>query len=61
MTNAEKYEQVFGFPPNSVLECPTSDCKKCPLFNLHRKEDLCASNEELFNWWNSEYRESKRK
>lgn len=29
MTNAEKYQEVFGFPPDRG-NCPTEDCKFCP-------------------------------
>ena len=36
MTNAEKFEEVFGFKPNRNLcympdevECPNTDCDKC--------------------------------
>ena len=58
MTNAEKYEEVFGFPP-LIGECPTIDCKKCPLRNLHKGEWYCSTLEDKHNWWQSEYKENK--
>lgn len=47
MTNAQKYEEVFGFPPDKP--CPTILCQNCP---LHEKDD-CRCEE----WWDSEYKE----
>ena len=58
MTNEQKFKQVFGFPPITNT-CPSSDCKKCPLRNLHKKEWYCSSQEEQYNWWQSEYKENK--
>ena len=49
MTNAQKYEEVFGFPPDKG--CPTAKCTFCP---LHEESD-CNCEE----WWNSEYEESE--
>ena len=47
MTNAQKYEEVFGFPPEKA--CPTECCSDCP---LHEEKD-CHCEE----WWDSEYEE----
>lgn len=44
MTNAEKYQEVFGFPPDKG-SCPTEDCKFCPA-------KPCNS----YDWWNEEYK-----
>lgn len=56
MTNAEKYEEVFGFPP--ITECPTSDCERCPLLKRKRKKSQwwCSTQEEQYGWWNSDYK-----
>lgn len=48
MTNAEKFEEVFGFPPHSNARCiapkeicdEEEGCKTCP----------------FRNWWNKEYK-----
>ena len=50
MTNAQKYEEVFGFPPDKV-GCPTKECDRCPCNRI----DIytCASE----RWWDSEYKE----
>lgn len=53
MTNAQKYEEVFGFPPDQDM-CPTKDCDKCPVDNYH---DSYCINE----WWDSEYKEPEAK
>ena len=52
-TNAQKYEEIFGFPPDEDM-CPTKDCKKCPVDNYH---DMYCINE----WWDSEYKEPEDK
>lgn len=50
MTNAEKYKEVFGFPPDEG-KCPTESCDFCP----------CNFNGEFYckmhNWWDEEYKE----
>lgn len=48
MTNAEKYEEVFGFPPDKE-NCPTECCTFCPgqVENFH-----CNCT-----WWDEEYKE----
>ena len=47
MTNAEKYEEVFGIKPDKNC-CPTDSCENCP---AEKKEPLC-----LCKWWDSEYK-----
>ena len=47
MTNAEKYEEVFGFKPNTNM-CPTTSCQDCP---GEVKENICTCA-----WWDSEYK-----
>ena len=52
MTNAEKFEKVFGAKPN-IVHCPIlcrKDCKKCKGYG--NSLDCCGSD-----WWNSEYKE----
>lgn len=43
MTNAEKYQEVFGLIPDTS-NCPTEDCSFCP--------NRCNS----YVWWNEEYK-----
>lgn len=53
MTNAEKYQEVFGFPPDRG-NCPTEYCKFCPV--------NCSADfgcESAFDWWDEEYKENK--
>ena len=56
MTNADKYEEVFGFPPNryACMYDDHKDCKGCPI--------VCEDNSALerLKWWNSEYKESEQ-
>ena len=47
MTNAEKYQEVFGFPPDKGC-CPAERCEICP---GHAEECLCT-----FKWWDEEYK-----
>ena len=49
MTNAEKYEEVFGLPVDSSM-CPTRDCDNCPIRSLGI---MCVDTEE---WWCEEYK-----
>ena len=55
-TNAEKYEEVFGFPPRTD-KCPSEFCCKCPLkfYGIKRECHTIRIRE----WWNSEYKESE--
>ncbi len=46
MTNAEKYNEIFGFPPDTS-NCPTESCKICP---GNTGEPLCGCK-----WWGEEY------
>lgn len=50
MTNAEKYQEVFGFPPDKG-NCPTECCNFCPL-------DCCDANGPASrnDWWDEEYK-----
>ena len=49
MTNAEKYEEVFGFKPDTY-SCPTRYCKNCP----EDKSRSCRLNDNI-RWWKREY------
>ena len=51
MTNAEKYEEVFGFEPD-LSACPVESCTKCPVKDKRLDSISCSKI-----WWNSEYRE----
>ena len=50
MNNAEKYKEVFGFPPDQG-NCPTEWCSDCPI-------NPCRDNEynRVSNWWDEEYK-----
>lgn len=51
MTNAEKYEEVFGFPPDTTA-CPTWGCSYCPEMYTRIGSFTCRPN-----WWNEEYKD----
>ena len=55
MTNAQKYEEGFGFPPDKV-GCPTKTCDECPV-----KGKNLLSPCDTKEWWNSEYKEPNKK
>lgn len=53
MTNAEKFEEVFGFKPNKNLcyapedvECPTKDCDDCPYISWLNDEYIAKHKQE---------------
>lgn len=46
MTNAEKYQEVFGLVPD-IGSCPTEDCSYCP--------GLCYGANSVCTWWYEEY------
>lgn len=56
MTNAEKFEEVFGFVPSNKAMCPRNlvcadECHKCP-FNdkwLDREYRSCFKIKEVYN------------
>lgn len=50
MTNAEKYQEVFGFPPDTGC-CPTECCAFCPVTPCNANEPAAT-----FDWWNEEYK-----
>lgn len=47
MTNAEMYQEVFGFPPDKG-NCPAESCVICPL-----SASGCI---EHYKWWDEEYK-----
>ena len=53
MTNAEKYQEVFGFPPDKG-NCPAESCEVCPEMYTRNGSFTCRPN-----WWNEEYKENK--
>lgn len=53
MTNAQKYEEIFGFPPDKAM-CPAEKCAICPMM---KKTESCESE----NWWSAEYVEPEAK
>ena len=52
MTNAEKYEEVFGMKVDKDM-CPTKVCAICPIKNK-KLRCRCKNTEK---WWESEYKE----
>lgn len=56
MTNAEKYEEVFGIP-HDPSNCPTSDCNVCPCGIKDDKGSIACFASRTHEWWNSEYKE----
>ena len=54
MTNAEKFEEVFGFKPDvefGVIDCP-HETSKCPYYEKLDGGCHCES------WWNETYKRS---
>ncbi len=51
MTNAEKYEEVFGMKVDKNM-CPTKRCAICPIY----KEGLSCSCADTEDWWDAEYK-----
>ena len=49
MTNAEKYQEVFGFPPDKG-NCPAERCEICPCSVGGKFNCFCR------NWWDEEYK-----
>lgn len=53
MTNAEKYQEIFGFKPAYV--CPTFECSNCPI-----GVETCLKHDyrliPIAKWWNQEYK-----
>lgn len=57
MTNAEKYQEVFGVYPDPSM-CPAEDCIYCPCNPSKGDPELCAGG-STYEFWNSEYKEVK--
>lgn len=63
MTNAEKFEEVFGFSPNKrrsiystemvQLKC-RGGCADCPFHGSWDEDGYCCDRD---NWWNKAYKE----
>ena len=52
MTNAEKYNEVFGFFPD-ITSCPTNSCNICPGKVDDNLNCTCT-------WWDEEYKGDKK-
>lgn len=50
MTNAEKFEEVFGFKPDPNACVLYVDCKQCKYDGYYN----CS-----YNFWDEEYKENK--
>jgi len=55
MTNAEKYEEIFGLKPD-YDSCPTVFCDDCPIHNKEFDHLGCSSSMRAV-WWDAEYKE----
>ena len=56
MTNAEKYEEVFGLKVDPSL-CPTFACTDCPCGIMdHNNGDVTCHGGCTYEWWNKEYK-----
>lgn len=55
MTNAEKYEEVFGMKLE-FNACPCIECSSCKIGIAGG-----CSDEKRVKWWNSEYKGSEEK
>ncbi len=54
MTNADKYEEVFGMPVDKS-NCPTSDCIQCPCADVADDHAVHCVARCVFEWWDQEY------
>lgn len=57
ITNAEKFEEVFGFKPDTefgIINCPQDHAgSQCPYYEELDGGCHCET------WWNEEYRDTK--
>jgi hypothetical protein len=58
MTNAEKYEEVFGFKADPSV-CPTTTCDVCPCSTKDSNGNISCEAAGTYSWWSSEYKEVK--
>ena len=59
MTNAEKYEEVFGLKADTSV-CPTEDCHICPCASIDKYGNISCEAACTYSWWSSEYKEVKK-
>lgn len=55
MTNAEKYNEVFGMPADTS-NCPTSNCYICPCCHRDNQGCVFCVGGDIYTWWNDEYK-----
>ena len=55
MTNAEKYQEVFGLPVDTSL-CPTKECKFCPCSTENSEGTVFCRDGCPYEFWNKEYK-----
>lgn len=58
MTNAEKYQEVFGMKPDTG-NCPTSNCNFCPCASIDDEGCISCIGISVSDFWNSEYKENE--
>lgn len=59
MTNAEKYEEVFGLPVDPSM-CPTINCDLCDCVRKDTEGSVSCIAACTYAWWNEEYHEVKK-
>ncbi len=55
MTNAEKYEEVFGMPVDPSM-CPTLNCDICPCCSKDNFGNIACVSACTYEWWKSDYK-----
>ena len=55
MTNAEKYQEVFGLIVDHSM-CPTTDCDVCPCVSKDSKGNVSCVGGCTYKWWDEEYK-----
>ena len=55
MTNAEKYEEVFGMPVDPSV-CPTLNCIVCPCGEIDKDGNRACYGARTYEFWKSDYK-----
>ena len=60
MTNADKFEEVFGFEPK-IADCVAVDCLQCPIADWKRLDFCEGCGKNVKKWWyHTEYKEPEK-
>ena len=60
MTNAEKYEEVFGMHVDPSM-CPTTDCNNCPCASKDAEGCISCVAACTYEFWKDDYPERPQK